>query len=235
MCVITLFHSNANHPEVTLVFILATSLNASPSSSLSPLHFIWHAGACLILKPGSGLITLSKPYTGFMLEAEWSMNLSAYLPGLSHNVDPNCRSCLISYHFLFKATANLAKPITLPWTCLHFSSLGPLLAQNAPLVYRKLPYPSGPILNAGYEKLLLMPLISVTTAPTKPRPLPNTSQTWASFLSSSVYSKLLEGDKCALLTSLNLHGRMVPNTKVEFKDYQCWEVFKGKHLERGCF
>lgn len=129
-----------------------------------------------------------------------------------HNVDPNCRSSIISYHFLFKVTTTLAKPITLPWTCLHFSSLGPLLTQNVPLVYQK-PYPSDPILNAAYEKLLLMPLISVTTAPTEPRPLHSTLQTWASFLFSSVYSKLLEGDKCALLISLNLHCRMVPNTK----------------------
>lgn len=53
------------------------------SSRLSPLCFVWYAETCLILKPGSGHITLLKPYTSFILAAEWSINVSTHLSGPS--------------------------------------------------------------------------------------------------------------------------------------------------------
>lgn len=135
----------------------------------------------------------------------------SYLPFRAlHNVASSCLSSLITYHFLFKVTTTLGKPITLLWTCLHFSSFRAFAhTKKRSLLSIK----SWPILQVLSQRQLRRSFCwcswPVSTTPLGPTPTSAHSlysvycslQTWASFLSPTLPSQLLEDDKCALLLS----------------------------------
>lgn len=141
------------------------------SSRLSPLCFVWYAETCLILKPGSGHITLLKPYTSFILAAERSINVSTHLSGPSTMWTQAAFPVLLPPTSFSRSLQLWQNQSLFPEPASTWAARGlDSHTKTLPSCPSKADLPSGPISNVAYMKLLLMPLISVITSPTEPPP-----------------------------------------------------------------